>query len=163
MIETYTNSLTEAQNRGRSEVLAKNNAQAALVQQLDVIATNLNLLAQGDAQMIVNAGFTLQQSTGVRYTDKLPAPVVVRAVSTGKRGEVRIVLDDQVPATVVATHAVEYSLDRESGWQNGTYHSHRSFVADGLPRAEALWLRLKSIGHGNKRSDWSEPVVVAVL
>ena len=120
-------------------------------------------LAKDNVQLIVNAGFTVQQDTGIRYNSKLPTPIITRAVSTGKRGEIRIVVDDQVPSSLVATHAIEYSLDRDSGWTNGAYHSYRNFVAEGLPRAQQLWLRLKSIGHGSNKSEWSEPVLVAVL
>jgi len=163
LLDDYQNKLSVARNRGRAEILAKNLAQTALIKQLNMVATALEELAQDQEQLIVSAGFTVQQETSFRYNTKLPTPIITRATSTGKRGEVRIQVDDQVPAYAVATHAIEYSLDRESGWINSTYHSHRNFVADGLPHAQQLWLRLKSLGHGNSKSDWSEPVLVAVL
>ncbi len=163
-LEAYRHSLAAAQNRGRSEIVAKNLAQAALLVQLEELATALEKLAQGDHQLIVDAGFSIGQiKSSSRLTGPLPTPVITQASSTGKRGEVRIRLADPAPRSAVATYAVEYSLEREAGWQNGHYHTHRNFVADALPRAEALWLRLRSLGHANKRSEWSEPFMVAVL
>ncbi len=141
----------------------RNAAQQGLVQALDQLATALELLEQGNGQLIINAGFLLQQDTGLRYSGRLPAPVILRANSTGKKGEVRMLIDDMAPVSAVTNHAIEYSVDRGNGWQNGQYNSHRNFVASGLPPARDLWLRVKTLGRGNNRSEWSEPVVVGVL
>ena len=70
-----------------------------------------------NVQLIVDAGFPARQSSALRYS-QLPAPIIVRASSTGRKGEVRIVVDDRVASRSVLMHAIEYSLDR-NGWQNG--------------------------------------------
>ncbi len=158
----YKETLAAARNRGASEVLAKNLARTELLRQLDIVADATETLAAGNPQIIVDAGFSLQQSSGQRFAGELPRPVILRAQSTGRKGEVRIVLDDIVPAAV-RTHAIEYSLDRGIGWQNGEYNSRRNFIAKGLPHAPELWIHLKSIGNGDSKSQWSEPVAVAVL
>jgi hypothetical protein len=162
LLTRYKETLAAARNRGVSEVLAKNIARIELMRQLDVIADMVETLADGNPQIIVDAGFSLQQSSGQRFAGELPPPVILRAQSTGKKGEVRIVLDDLIPGAV-RTHAIEYSLDRGIGWQNGEYNSRRNFIAKGLPHASELWIHLKSIGNGDSKSQWSEPVAVAVL
>ncbi len=161
-VTRYAETLAAARNRGMAEVLAKNLAKAALVAQLDVVASALDIVVAGNPQLIVDAGFPVPQSPGQRYTGKLPAPAILRAFSTGKKGEVRVLLDDFAPEAVL-THAIEYSEDRGNTWKNGEYHSRRKFVVNGLPHAADLWLHVKSVGHGNNRSEWSEPVAVAVL
>jgi hypothetical protein len=158
----YKETLAASRNRGIAEVLAKNLAREELLRQLDIVANAAETLAGGNPQIIVEAGFTIQQSSGQRYTGELPPPVILRAFSTGKKGEIRISLDDIVP-TAVRTHAIEYSLDKGSNWQNGEYNSRRNFIAKGLPHSPELWIHLKSVGHGDKKSQWSEPTVVAVL
>ena len=158
----YKETLAAARNRGMSEVLAKNLARTELLRQLEAAANAVETLAADNPQIIVDAGFSVQQNTGQRYTGELPPPVILRAYSTGKKGEVRIMLDDVIPGAV-RTHAIEYSLDRGTGWQNGEYNSRRSFIAKGLPHSPELWIHLKSIGNGDNKSQWSEPVAVAVL
>lgn len=158
----YRQALAAAHNRGSSEILAKNLAQAALIGQLDVLATAVEALGQSDAQLIVKAGFTLQKSTAQRYGNRIPPPIIRRASSTGNKGEVRIELDDLVPNAVL-THALEYSLDGETNWQNGIYHSFRKFTVRGLPHSPELWLRSRSIGHADNKSEWSDPFPAAVL
>ncbi len=69
---------------------------------------------------------------------------------------------DLVPVSLIATHAFEYSTDREH-WVNGTYNSHRKFTVSGLPRAQDIWVRLRSLGYSDRRSGWTEPMQVAVL
>ncbi len=58
----------------------------ALVAQLDVVATNLEWLAQLNEQLIVDAGFRVQQSRQVRYDSDLPVPQLLSAATTGVKG-----------------------------------------------------------------------------
>lgn len=162
LISTYQNALAAAHNKGKSETTAKNLSQAALVRQLDSIASALETLAGDDVQLLVDAGFSVQQSLGLRYSDRLPQPLIQKAESTGKKGEIRVVVDDIVPRAVL-THAVEFSTDQGITWQNGTYNSYRNFLVQELPPGRELWLRLRCIGHGANKSEWSEVAIVAVL
>ncbi len=168
-IQTLTEVLTDfqqkliaASNRGISEVLAKKNAMAVLVDQLDIVATNLEWLAQQNEQVIVDAGFRAQQSRQVRYDLELPVPQLLNATTTGVKGQLQVALVDLAPVKMIATHAFEYSTDREH-WINGTYNSHRKFKVNGLPRAQDIWVRVRSLGYGERRSGWTEPMQVAVL
>lgn len=162
LLTTYRNALVAAHNLGRSETTAKNLAQTALIRQLDAVAAALETLAGEDVQLVIDAGFTVHQSLGLRYSDQLPQPSIVKAESTGKKGEIRLLIDDIVPKAVL-THAVEFSTDQGVTWQNGTYNSYRNFIVKDLPHTRDLWLRLRSIGHGDNKSEWSEIVSVAVL
>jgi len=92
----------------------------------------------------------------------LHPPEIVRAFSTGKKGELRINLRNFFPKAV-RTHAFEYSLDQGASWKNGEYNSNRTFVVNGLPHAAEMWIHVKSLGSGAAKSGWSEPMVVAVL
>lgn len=159
--QRYKDALVAARNRGASEVLAKNLARTELMRHVNELADGLERMSGNNRQLIVDAGFSIRQSNNLRYS-RLPAPNILRAFSTGKKGEIRVVLDNLVPSAV-RTHAVEYSLDGGNAWINGTYNSRRNFVLEGLPHTPELWVHVKSIGNGANRSDWSAPVAVAVL
>ena len=161
-LSRYKETLAASRNRGLSEVLAKNIAREELLEQLETVANAVESLASGNPQIIVDAGFSMQISTAQRYNGELPQPVILRAFSTGKKGEVRLVVDDIIPNAVL-THVIEYTIDKNGAWQNGYYNSRRSFTLKGLPNTTELWIHLKSVGHGESKSEWSEPVLVAVL
>ncbi len=162
LLADYYNKLTAAMNRGTAEMLARKNAQLALLEQLDAFATALETLAKQNEHLIVEAGFRVHKSRNVRNDGELPVPLIVRAITTGVKGQIQVVVDDQTEARAIATHAFEYSTDREH-WTNGTYCSRRRFKVSGLPRAQDIWVRMRSLGYNERRSEWTEPVVVAVL
>ena len=143
-------------------MLAKKLGQKKLVDQLDVVSDALEELAAADLQMIADAGFIIQFPTRQRYTGALPAPTVLRAGSTGKHGEVRVVLKDTYPEAVL-THCIEYSSDQGQSWSNGFFHNRQNFVIEDLPYSPNLWLHIKSVGQGNTVSKWPEPVRVSVI
>ena len=160
--DLYAVALAAARNRGASEILAKNLSKAELLKQLDLLADGLAALAEGDTQRIVDAGFSPQESTSLRYSNQMPAPVILRATSTGKKGQLRIVINDFIPK-VVRSHALQYSLDKGVTWKNGAYNSRRNFVVHKLPHSPEMWLQAMSLGIGDHKSEWSEPTVTAVL
>ncbi len=162
LLADYYTKLTAALNRGTAEMLARKNAQLALLEQLDTFATALETLAKQNEHLIVEAGFRVHKSRNLRTDVELPVPLILRAISTGLKGQIQVVVDDQTDARKVATHAFEYSTDREH-WTNGTYCSRRKFKVSGLPRAQDVWVRLRSLGYNERRSEWTEPTLVAVL
>ncbi len=70
----YKETLAASRNRGISEVLAKNLARTELLRQLEIVADAVETLATDNPQIIVDAGFTVQQSTAQRYNGELPPP-----------------------------------------------------------------------------------------
>lgn len=160
-LQAYETALAAARNRGMAEVALKNEAQKNLLETLDKIADALDLKADSHPTLLTGAGFSFQQSP-IRFVGQIAAPEVLRVNSTGRRGEIRVQLSDEMPS-VVLIHAMEYSQDKGSTWQNGTYHNRSNFVVGGLPAGTELQFRFKSIGRGDNKSEWSEPVMSGVL
>lgn len=127
----YETALAAARNRGMAEVALKNEAQKNLLETLDKIADALDLKADSHPTLLTGAGFSFQQSP-IRFVGQIATPEVLRVNSTGRRGEIRVQLSDEMPS-VVLIHAMEYSQDKGSTWQNGTYHNRSNFVVGGLP------------------------------
>lgn len=160
-LTTYRNALAAAQNHGRAEISAKNLARTDLRRRLHALAGALETLAADDPQLIFDAGFSTKQSTTVRLL-QLPKPSILRAFSTGKKGEIRVQVEDETPGSTLL-YALEYSLSRDGGWQNGAYHNHLQFTVGDLPRADELWIRIRCLGRKGLKSEWSEPMSVSVL
>jgi len=160
-LQAYQTALAAARNRGMAEVVVKNEAQKALLTVLDRIADAFDLKAELSPALLTGAGFSLQQPP-VRFAGQIPVPEVLKVNSTGRKGEIRVQLTDEMP-NVVLLHAMEYSQDKGSSWQNGTYHNRNRFIVGGLPAGTDLLFRFKSIGRGDNKSDWSEPLMAGVL
>lgn len=158
----YKAALLKAKNRGLSEVGAKNQGRERLISVFDPFVTNLVEFAGNNIQLLIDAGLTVRAERAIPFTGTIPEPEIVRAISTGKRGQIRITLKDALP-NVVVTHAVEYSTDGGQTWTNCTYHNNRNFVVSGLPASGSLLIRVKALGKSGKNSEWSETMTVAVL
>lgn len=160
-LQEYGATLVAARNKGVLELAAKSAAREAVIFALHNIASALNILAAGREQIIRGAGFSLQEYTGKRYHGPLPTPEILSVHSIGIRGELCMALRDAMPRSV-ETHVIEFSFDQGQTWDKRMYHTGRRFTVKGLPRIEALWVRVKSVGRGKRISEWSEVVVVAV-
>ena len=160
-LQQYETALAAARNRGMAEVAVKNEAQKSLLAALDKIADALDLKADSSPTLLSGAGFTLQQPSA-RFSGHIAVPEVLRLGSTGRKGELRVQLSDEMPGAVL-THAMEYSEDKGTSWKNGTYQNRNHFVVGGLPASPELLFRFKSVGRGDNKSHWTEPVVAGVL
>ena len=159
-LRDYTQLLAKARMGSPEDTLAKEYAKKKLREHLDVVASALESNAANDALFIVNAGFT-PRAQSQRFTGPVEPPRNLRASGTGRRGEIRIGLEDPMPG-IVRTHALEFSLDQGASWQNGTYHSKSNFVVTNLPHSPELWIRVCALATRGRKSEWSEPVMVAV-
>lgn len=161
-LQQYVSALAAARNRGISEILVKNLMRKTVIGLVDELVPELEILAAGREQLIVQAGFRVQLANGARFKGGvLPAPQIVRAISTGKKGQIRISLKNTFPRAV-RTHAFEFSLDQGLTWSRSEYNSNINFVVNGLPHAPDMWVRVRSLGAGTNKSEWSETVIVAV-
>ena len=160
--QQYTAALTAAQDGGRTAIANKDAIKDRLLNQLRKAAGAIEELAKGDVSLIVAAGFGLRAMSMRTTVNSLRPPTVVSLSSTGHDGEVRVVLEDEMPS-IVATHVYEYSLDGGNVWQNSTYNSRRTFVIKNLPPGRNLLLRFRTIGLDELTSEWGKPVSVSVM
>ncbi|MDX1910185.1 MAG: hypothetical protein SFV22_01805 [Saprospiraceae bacterium] len=157
----YTHALALAQNRGRAEVSAKNDARETLVLAINHLADLLESQSDIGETRILQAGFDLRINSS-RPDFEPPSPQVMKAITTGKKGELRVQLASDSSGKASVMHACEYSEDQGQTWKNGVYRPSRSFVLQGLPSTNQLLLRFRTIGSGGRLSAWSEPVQAVV-
>lgn len=163
-LERYKACLIAAVNRGRIEIAARNAARDQLMYLLDRVVSILELNEEDTQERILEAGFNLQSRTNRRPRggNHLSAPVVVHAMSTGRKGELQILLEHEAPRNVL-NYAIEYSHDQGTSWQNGRYHSRPKFVLGELPSQKTLQFRFRALGRLSAKSPWSSPVSADVL
>ena len=158
--QTFARALAAARQGGIEQTQAKEAAKKQLLTELDAMANLIDNGASGDSAYIIGAGFRLRSSPQ-RYTGIIGPPNILRATGTGRSGELRITLEDAVPA-IVRMHALEWSEDKGAQWHNGTYDARNNFVASHLPNGREILVRARSIATRGRKSDWSAPVMVAV-
>jgi hypothetical protein len=159
--QQFSAALAAARSGGRAAIVAKDQLREQIFAQLNTLADALDVLAQGNELMLVNAGFEVKNNM-TRSPKVLNAPQVIRANSTGRIGEVQVYLSDESP-NWVRQHGIEISSDGGATYQNGHYDSRTRFVLTNLPREKNVMLRFRALGRGDLKSPWSEPVFVAVL
>ncbi|MDX1911819.1 MAG: hypothetical protein SFV22_10060 [Saprospiraceae bacterium] len=161
-LSQYQKALTAALNRGLTEVSAKNDAREKLIEILDVIAGALEDRDDLGSTRVLDAGFRVIERV-VRSVEPPPVPEMVKALPTGKRGELKVQLKvwESVNRQRLL-HLCEYSEDQGQTWKNGLYKPSQRFVISGLPPLTAVQLRFRAIAPNGQTSDWSDAVSVAV-
>lgn len=162
IIKNYGAALAAALNGGYSDTLSKKRFRKELIRQLDLLADGVEMLSNGDEQMFVDAGFSKQQDTGLRFTGTLPPPEILKAFSTGKKGELYISLNNFFPRNV-RTHGIICSIDGGAVWRSEVFDHRRAFKLIGLPHAAEMLIQIRSIGKAHLVSAWSSPIMVAVI
>ncbi|MDX1910037.1 MAG: hypothetical protein SFV22_01060 [Saprospiraceae bacterium] len=159
-LEQYRAALAAALNGGRAEIAQKNNQLKALIAALDAVANSLEAHAESSQTMILDAGFSVVIPPARIETPETPE--IQRISSTGRKGELLVLLNDADPRAVL-THGIEYSDDQGQTWKNGIYRNQRRFILTDLPSSPQLFIRIRSIGRADRLSKWSDPVLTAVL
>jgi hypothetical protein len=157
-LENFESALAAARNRGLAEVAAKNAAQKALLAALFKVADEMDQYPAITEHLIYEAGFSPRFAS--RAAQNIPVPRVLKALTTGNKGELRIHL--ATPPYLRLMHACEYSLDMGQTWLNGTYRYERKFVMTGLPRSLDMLVRFRALGTKGAISEWTDPVSVMV-
>lgn len=156
--EAYQLALHTAENRGRDTVAIKNQARVALITALDRLSYVLQIAAASDPAFLINAGFAVRFSARRRLTGLLPAPQKLR-ISQGKTSGEALIEFEGVDGAHM--YAIELGESAEGPWQNGNYASARRIAVPVVARRET-WARVSTIGRGNRKGPWSEPVMAFI-
>jgi hypothetical protein len=161
--DDYRVALQDAQSGDKQKIAIKKEKKAILLTFLDVLATNIEWKSDGSEAFVLGTGFGLRATTTTsnRNAD-LDIPNISRANSTGMRGELAMLID-MPKKSGFSQLGFEYSTDQGETWHNGTYSSSNKFTWKQLPPAAELKVRARAIGTYNRKSEWSEVVIAAVL
>lgn len=156
----YADMLKKAIGGSRLDVANKEKAREAVIGILNRLAQEVNIIADGDASVIMAAGFDVRKK-GERSADD-PGPVTdLLVLATLVEGEVKCTWTKDVLANKTA---FEWMLDEpgQEAWVNGDYSDGAKLLIQGLPSKKYVKIRARSLASGNRKSAWSEPVRVFV-
>ena len=154
---------TAAASGGSDRIQFRDTCQKTLVNQLYFTSIKVEDLAKGDPDVIEAAGFVLRK-TKLKRTKKEPVAVVT---PTGlkvtniksKPGFLHLSWSEVAGAL---NYAVELRKKGETVWQNGTYTTNEFVELSGFASDTIVEFRIRALGVGEDKSDWTAVVKVLV-
>jgi len=159
-LQAYNLAVAKASDGGRTLKNIRTEKKLLLLQELDLLATQLSMYVDKEPSFFTATGFRLRKTPG-KYDGPLPKAVLKYL----KRGEKSGTVDGETlgfPESVKEI-AVEYSFDKGTSWKNGTYSTGKRFTVNNLPIKQDCQIRVCFLGTRQRKGDWSEPMNVLGL
>ena len=153
----FQTALSDALNGGRVFTLKKEEAQKLLFGQLDVVAREVDVLADGDEAVVLAAGFEVRKAP-VALTS-IAAPTGLTATNLNRTGEAYLSWNP-VPGSSI--FGIEKRKKGETVWQSGDFATASSITIKNIE--SGTWMEFRVITKATKgiTSDWSSVVEVLV-
>lgn len=158
-VTTYDEGLKARASGSHAKVAEKNEAKVALLSIMDRVALEVDLIANGDKALILEAGFEVRKHP-VRHKGQVGIITDLTAVRTEFPNEAMVKWSKVDAAD---KYALEYSSDLGKTWHNGTYSSGKRIRMKDLPSRSDIMIRVRGLGAAGKKGPWSEPVSVFVV
>ena len=160
LLESYQNAVAAASDGGKFLTQVKRESKTALLNEMHVLALQVQLNAKEDDNYVIGAGFTTV-AKAKRHVQPFEQP----QWKSIRRGVLSGTVECEVMNKPKGVNeiGVTYSTD---GWQtvhNGTYSSAKKFIIKGLPTRQDVEFRLQFIGTHQRKSDPSPPIGIFVL
>ena len=149
----FNTAAAKALNGTPSDTLDKTNKRAALIASLDQLATYVDLIANGDAAIILSSGFNLASSSS--RTPAVPGTTSILSVTNVASG--KLGLDLQVAANAWA-YIVEYTALPSGAKLTATFTNPHDVTLTGLTPGTNYSIRVQVMGSGNQITEWSDAV-----
>ena len=157
--DEFTTALANALRGNEAQTIAKNKCWDVVIKCLDKLAYEVNGLADGDEEIAKAAGFDVRKAPKEIKEVAIPTNLVALNLND-KTGAVS--LSWNCDSTGVVQYAVEYQIQGETTWHNGTYSTSKSVVLMGIEPRSFLLVKIRSLGRKELKSDWTPPVGVLV-
>jgi hypothetical protein len=152
--EAFNLALTNRINGGRIATIEKNRSMKELIEQLVIVASSVEALANGNEVIILLAGFDVR--TPNAPITSLDVPTIIKIENEKATGMISIQLEK-------VNGAVLYGIEKriivegqpEGAWTNGDYISSSKTKLSGLDSATKYEFRLRAIGTKGLISGWS--------
>lgn len=152
---SWQQTAAEAASRDVRKVEQKNRLRRETVNQLYVIAMQVNLLCKGtDYDLALSSGLPLKAQP--QPVTEIERPAIIAVNRTPYSGCVELAWTTR---RGVISYAIEHSADGMATWTNGQYCKRMKTRIAGLTPGVQVAFRVKAIG-STVESDWSDPVSV---
>lgn len=157
--DEFTTALANAFRGNEAQTIAKNKCWDVVIQCLDKLAYEVNGVANGNEEIAKDAGFDVRKAPKEVKEVAMPTNLVALNLND-KTGAVS--LSWKCDSTGVVQYAVEYQIQGEETWRNGTYSTSKSVVLTGIEPRSFILVKTRSMGRKELKSDWTQPVGVLV-
>jgi Fibronectin type III domain len=134
--------------------MAKDARRDDLLAVLNLLAPVVEVFAKGDVAIEEASGFDTRKNTISKITS-VDAPTNFSVLNTERSGEVRL---SWKTADGALNYTAEYRLKDQTVWQSGNFTTKRELLLSGFEPGTYLEFRVRTLGRGELKSDWT-PVV----
>lgn len=149
---------SNAVNRDKEMIAIKAKCMDNVNSKLDIIAVNIELVANGDDVLVMASGFELYKKP-TKLTQLLP-PTDLKAINDPDVGAIKVSWKEQVGAV---NYGILYQLEGETEWRNGTYTTSKEIVLTGFKSGANVSVKVYAMGTREIKSVACEPVSVWVI
>ncbi|MCZ4410515.1 fibronectin type III domain-containing protein [Cryomorphaceae bacterium 1068] len=157
-LDEFEDLALQAQFRDGRAILYRNKAGDELKDMLRTLGAYVSMVAEGDASIIVSAGFEVRSQS--EPTPPLSDPTDLSATRSNRSGKVELDWE-------TVKHALNYVVEMTTTdpvsptaeWINAGTTSRSKFTVDNLEPGTYYWFRVKAFGRRDN-SGYSDPAVV---
>ena len=160
----YSSATVAAKSTGGSDrYQLRDSCQAKLVEQLYYTSIIVEGFAKGDPDIIAAAGYELRKKRA-KNAKKEPIAVITPTDFTvenikNKPGFLHLAWSSVVGAR---NYAIELRIKGETVWKNGNYTTNEFIDLSGFASDSIVEFRIRALGVGEDKSDWTAIVKVLV-
>jgi hypothetical protein len=162
---TFNDAALAVQRRDLSQINRRNEARAVLTRSLQRVAAYVEMVADGDVDLMVACGFEVRRDSGRSSTAAVQTLVAPDEFRVGLGQRAGSVLVDAAPQQGV--HAYEIQITRGDPAQDDNWKT--ALVVQSLKRVfvdhlqpGAIWVRARAVQAGGASGPWSAPISVIV-
>ncbi len=163
----YRDAQVAVQRRDFGQLHRRDEARARLTNSLQRVAAYVELLANGDLELLQSSGFEVRRESGRSTsnggaTGYIAAPEDFRVGVGPRAGTLRVDATRQRGAIAYEIQINRGDPSAEEGWSQAMIvPSVRRVVVDKLPPGP-IWVRLRAVRSGGNNSPWTSPISVIV-
>ena len=144
---------TNATNGGSMFIKEKNRKFDGLTDQLTKTAVQVEIIADGDEDVALAAGFEVVKPA--KPITELATPANLSVINVDRSGSVKLTWASVAGAL---TYAVERKESADGVWLNGDYSSAKSLILSNLKPGTNITFRVRALGRKGLVSEFSQEV-----
>ena len=150
-------------NPGHDTTLAKNAARAVLVTDLGTLAGYVNLIAQGNAAIVLESGLPSYDTMAPAPGPVRPAPTNLRLKQGMASGSMDVRYTQSVSTDPAELQTCTGDPNVEANWTHAATFPGGAGTLAGFTPGALIWVRVRSIGPGGEHGVWSDPAQLRVI
>jgi hypothetical protein len=145
LLASFNTAMANAQNRDKVLIGIRDTARAALLLQLNSVASSVTFEAAGDRDKLLSSGFDLYKRTGDGPPSTLGPITGFKVVDSDIPGGLKLMCDGAKNCKSYMHQITPDPLTPNSAWQSVTTTT-KEYTFANLPSSKKFWCRILAIG-----------------